>query len=162
MLYAAVRNEPWRVLAFAIDARDGHAHALGDAARAEHGAHRRGRVRALAVQRLPWRQPDHAEPLAADGRPSRPAGSSHAASARDARTIDNRFAYATSLGGDQLLQFAFDAERGADAAGPARPSRRPARVRAILAFHPNGRLAWLLNELDATLDVLAVAPPAAS
>ena len=39
VLYAAIRNEPWRVLAFAIDAREGRLTALGEAPLAQSMAH---------------------------------------------------------------------------------------------------------------------------
>ncbi|HNJ82770.1 MAG TPA: lactonase family protein [Piscinibacter sp.] len=160
VLYAAIRNEPWRVLAFAIDAREGRLTALGEAPLAQSMAH-------IAVDTSGrWLFSASyggglitLNPLAADGAPQPPCWQqatppkAHAMRA----SVDNRFAYATSLGGDQLLQFAFDAERGAltPLAPPAFAGRRGTGARH-LAFHPNGRIAWLLNELDATLDVLAV------
>jgi 6-phosphogluconolactonase len=69
---------------------------------------------------------------------------------------DNRHVLATSLGGDQVLQFRWDATTGQLSRNtpPAWPQRRGAGPRH-LRFHPNGRFVYLLNELDATLDVLA-------
>jgi 6-phosphogluconolactonase len=71
----------------------------------------------------------------------------------------NRFVYATSLGGGVVMQFGFDAATGeltplaprdfavCDGAGPRH-----------LAFHPDGRFVYLLNELDASVDVLSIDP----
>jgi len=71
-------------------------------------------------------------------------------------TPDNRHVLATSLGGDQVLQFRFDATTGqlspnTPPAWRQRPGAGPRHIR----FHPTGRFVYLLNELDATLDVLA-------
>lgn len=73
---------------------------------------------------------------------------------------DNRHVLVTSLGGDQVLQFRFDAATGqlspnTPPAWPQRPGAGPRHLR----FHPNGRFVYLLNELDATLDVLAYDAP---
>lgn len=67
---------------------------------------------------------------------------------------DNRFAYVNDLGGDTIHIYAVDAAtaklaqtggyRSAPGAGPR-----------TLRFHPNGRVAYSVNELDSTLDVLA-------
>lgn len=71
-------------------------------------------------------------------------------------TLDptNRYAIAADLGLDQLLVYRFD---------PAQSRLRPhsrVKVRAgagprHLAFHPGGRYAYLINELDATLTAYA-------
>lgn len=162
VLYAARRNEPWRVLAFAIDAHVGTLAPLGDAPLAQSmaciavdgsgrwlfSASYGGSLIAL-------------NPLDTDGRPQPPCWTqatepkAHAMRAAPG----NRFVYATSLGGDLVLQFGFDAASGTltPLDPPAFAGRRGAGARH-LAFHPNGRVAWLLNELDATLDVLAIEP----
>lgn len=68
----------------------------------------------------------------------------------------NRHVLATSLGGGQVLQFDFDPETGrlTPNAVPAWQAREGAGPRH-LRFHPDGRYVYLLNELDASLDVLA-------
>lgn len=73
--------------------------------------------------------------------------------------LGNRFAFATSLGGDRVLQFRFDAASGRLTPNdpPACLSRAGAGPRH-LAFHPNGHSVYLLNELDASVDVLAMDP----
>lgn len=73
--------------------------------------------------------------------------------------LSNRFAFATSLGGDRVLQFHFDASSGRltpndPPAFVARPGAGPRH----LAFHPNGRSVYLLHELDASVDVLEMDP----
>jgi 6-phosphogluconolactonase len=71
----------------------------------------------------------------------------------------NRFVFSTSLGGDLIHQWRFDA-----VAGTLTPNDPPTvAIRAgagprHLELHPNGRLAYLLNELDASVDVLALDP----
>jgi 6-phosphogluconolactonase len=71
--------------------------------------------------------------------------------------LTNRWVLATSLGGDALLPFRFDA-----ASGRLTPAT-PVRLRAgsgprHLVFHPGGRLAFLLNELDGRLQVYGFDP----
>ena len=68
----------------------------------------------------------------------------------------NRFALATVLGSDQVLQFHLDQDTHA-----LRPNVRPywrAKTGSgprHLRFHPHLPLVYLLNELDASIDVLA-------
>lgn len=67
---------------------------------------------------------------------------------------DNRFAYVNDLGGDAIHIYSVDTAtarlmkageyKSAPGAGPR-----------TLRFHPNGRVAYSVNELDATIDVLA-------
>jgi 6-phosphogluconolactonase len=67
---------------------------------------------------------------------------------------DNRHAFATSLGGDVVYQFKFDALTGA-----LSPNDPPVVAFAAqtgprhLEFHPDGKWLYLLGELDATLTV---------
>lgn len=66
----------------------------------------------------------------------------------------NRHAFATNLGGDVVLQFTFDATTG-----QLRPAGAPVvetdkgQGPRHLVFHPGDRFAYLLNELDATINV---------
>lgn len=161
-LYAARRNEPWSVLAFAIDARDGRLTPIGDAPLPQSMAH-------LAVDgsgRWLFSASYHGNllalsPIDAEGRPGAatqviPTGpKAHAMRAAPG----NRFVYATSLGGGVVLQFGFDAAHGAltPLSPPAVAVREGAGPRH-LALHPDGRFVYLLNELDASVDVLAVDP----
>lgn len=67
----------------------------------------------------------------------------------------NRHVLATSLGGGQVLQFDFDATTGhltpnAVPFWQAAPGAGPRHFR----FHPNSRWVYLINELDATVNML--------
>jgi len=98
-------------------------------------------------------------------------------------TLDasDRIALVPDLGLDQVMIYRFDPNRGkldpnAQPSLAAKPGSGPRH----LAFHPNGRFAYLVNELDSTVEALAyvgeagslrhvqtvstlpVAPPAAS
>jgi 6-phosphogluconolactonase len=161
-LYAARRNEPWSVLGFSVDARDGRLSPLGEAPLPQSMAH-------IAVDgsgRWLFSASYHGNliavnPIDAEGRPGPatlvlPTGpKAHAMRAAPG----NRFVYATSLGGGVVMQFGFDA-----ASGTLTPlALRDVAVRAgagprHLAFHPDGRFVYLLNELDASVDVLAIDP----
>ena len=71
----------------------------------------------------------------------------------------NRFVFATSLGGGHLMQLRFDALKGM--LTPNDPPHVDIRTGAgprHLDIHPNGGTVYLLNELDASLDVLALEP----
>ncbi len=67
-------------------------------------------------------------------------------------TPDNRFAIVADLGIDQLVVYRFDAAAGKlSAHGQARS--RPGAGPRHLAFHPNGRVVYVANELDSTVSV---------
>ena len=68
----------------------------------------------------------------------------------------NQFAFAVNLGTDQVVGYRLDAAAGRLARLPepafvARPGAGPRH----LTFHPNGRTAYLINELNSTLTTLA-------
>jgi 6-phosphogluconolactonase len=66
---------------------------------------------------------------------------------------DNRFAYINDLGSDCIHIFRLDAATAAlTPAGSYRA--RPGSGPRTLHFHPNGRTAYSVNELDSTVDVL--------
>jgi len=69
---------------------------------------------------------------------------------------DDRFVYAPDLGTDEIWCYELDREAGLlePAAQPTVEIHAGAGPRH-LAFHPNGETAYLLNELDSTLTVLA-------
>lgn len=64
----------------------------------------------------------------------------------------NRFAFVPCLGGDHLMQLRFDAASGrlSPNATTTVPTKKGAGPRHLV-FHPDGRLAFLINELDASL-----------
>ena len=68
----------------------------------------------------------------------------------------NQFAFAVNLGTDQVVGYRLDAPAGRLARLPepafvARPGAAPRH----LTFHPNGKTAYLINELNSTLTTLA-------
>jgi 6-phosphogluconolactonase len=71
----------------------------------------------------------------------------------------NRFAYCAVLGADRVLQLVFDAGSGtfASNATPAIATRAGAGPRH-LAFHPNGRFLYLLNQTSATISAYRIEP----
>ena len=71
----------------------------------------------------------------------------------------NRWVYATSLGGDVILQMRFDAANGALSpnARLALPAKQGCGPRHI-AFHPVGDYLYVVNELDATIAGYAIDP----
>jgi len=160
-LYAALRSEPFPVSSFAIDPRSGRLSHLGIAPLADSMAYiitdrngrflfsasypgaklainpidREGRVEARATQVLATRPKAHCVVVDAS----------------------NRYVYCTNLGADMVMQLRFDATSGtvSDNA-PAAISTKPNAGPRHLAFHPNGRFLYLLNETDATLGAYAI------
>jgi len=64
----------------------------------------------------------------------------------------NRFAFAVDLGLDKVLVYRFDAAKGTLAANePPSASVAPGAGPRHFAFHPNGRTAYAINELDSTV-----------
>jgi len=157
VLYAALRSQPFRVASFAIDAGSGKLTKLGEAALADSMANidvdRSGRwlfaasygghkitVNAIdkdgkvgAVQQLIATQPN-----------------AHAIHADAA----NRFVFATSLGGDNLSSWRFDAAAGLLSANdPALTKTAPKSGARHFAWDAAQRHVYLLGELDASLYV---------
>ena len=158
-LYAARRSEPMAVVSFAIDPADGALSRLGEAPLPASMAY-------IATDRSGcWLfgasyQGDvlTVSPIGPDGivapvRQSIPTGR-HAHAVLPAPS--NHHVLATSLGGGVVMQFTFDPDRGRlDPNEPATLPIRPGAGPRHLRFHPDGGVAYLLNELDASLDVLA-------
>ena len=68
----------------------------------------------------------------------------------------NRFALACDLGLDKVLVYKFDAGKGTltpndPAAGLVKPGAGPRH----LSFHPSGKFAYVINEIDSTLTVFS-------
>lgn len=158
-LYAALRNEPYSVVAFAIAPLTGRLTALGSGPLADSMAYisidATGRhlfsasygggkvsVNAIGADGVPGeiRQVRATEPKA------------HAILADPT----NRFVLATSLGGDAIHQYRFDPQSGTLSPGDPPLSRiaPPGGGPRHFAFAPDGRFVYLLNELDGTLHVL--------
>jgi len=71
-------------------------------------------------------------------------------------SADNRFAIAADLGLDQLLVYRFDAERGTlQANDPPFANIHPGAGPRHFAFHPSGRFAYVINEMQSTVTALA-------
>ncbi len=67
-------------------------------------------------------------------------------------TPDNRFAIAVDLGLDELLVYRFDASKGSLTPNdPLFASLDPGAGPRHLAFHPNGKFAYVVNELQSTI-----------
>ncbi|HZG54095.1 MAG TPA: lactonase family protein [Pyrinomonadaceae bacterium] len=71
----------------------------------------------------------------------------------------NRFAFAADLGIDRVMVYRFDARRGTIT--PNKPHWFQSKAGAgprHFTFHPNGRHAYVINELDSTITALAYEP----
>ena len=160
VLYASIRSEPFRVLSLAIDATSGRLAEIGSAPlpasscwistdlsgrfllSASYGAS------LVAVS-----------PIGADGVVG--AAQQVVATEANAHSIrvdpaSNRFVFAACLGGGLVRQMRFDPLSGelADNDPPAWRARAGGGPRHF-TFHPRLGVVYLLNELDASLDVIA-------
>ena len=64
----------------------------------------------------------------------------------------NRFAYAADLGLDKVLIYRFDADKGSLTPNdPPFVTVKPGAGPRHFAFHPSGRFAYVINEIDVTL-----------
>jgi 6-phosphogluconolactonase len=71
-------------------------------------------------------------------------------------TPDNRFAIAVDLGLDELLIYRFDAKNGSLIPNhPPYAKLDPGAGPRHLAFHPNGKFAYVVNELQSTITAFA-------
>jgi 6-phosphogluconolactonase len=158
-LYAALRSEPFSIATFAIDPRSGALTRVGTAPLPDSMANimtdRSGRWLFAASY---GGHKISVSPIGADGvvRPAisvLPTGKNAHAAIIDAA---NKNLLVTNLGSDQVLQFGFDAATGK--LTPNDPAAFVTRTGAgprHLVFHPDGKHAYLLYELDASLDLLA-------
>jgi 6-phosphogluconolactonase len=68
----------------------------------------------------------------------------------------NRFAVAADLGLDQLLVYRFDAATGTlEPNDPPHTKLKPGAGPRHFAFHPGGKFAYAINEIDCTMTALA-------
>ncbi|AKJ31085.1 6-phosphogluconolactonase [Caldimonas brevitalea] len=158
-LYAAVRTQPYHVASFEVDADDGRLHLIGTAPLPDSMAHlatdRRGQW--LFAASYPGNL-FSVSPIGPEGQAEAPAQVLPTGRHAHATLVapSNRHLFVSNLGSDVVMQWAFDADSGA-----LRPNAVPhfeGRAHAgprHLVFHPNGRFVYLLNELDATVEVLA-------
>ena len=76
-------------------------------------------------------------------------------------TLDpaNRFAFVCDLGLDKVLIYRFDAEQGKlIPSEPAFASLKPGAGPRHMTFRPDGRFAYVVNELDSTITAFAYLP----
>jgi 6-phosphogluconolactonase len=160
MLYASLRSEPYSVATFAIDQGTGSLKRVGTAPLPDNMANimtdRTGRWLFAASY---GGNKISVGPIGADGIVTAPAvaviptGKNAHAAIIDA---GNKNLFVTNLGSDQILQYKFDA-----ASGKLTPNDPPALVTRAgagprhLVMHPDGKHAYVLYELDATVDLLA-------
>lgn len=164
-LYAALRSEPYPASSFAIDPATGGLAHIGTAPLADSMAYivtdRSGRF--LLAASYPGAKLA-INPIDDAGRVGeRPTQILATPPKAHCVVVDsaNRFAYCASLGGDVIMQLRFDARNGTVSPNePAAISTRPNAGPRHLAFHPNGRFLYLLNETDATLGAYAIDPAA--
>jgi 6-phosphogluconolactonase len=158
VLYASIRSEPLEVLSLAIDAASGRLSLLGrsplPAGMCFIGTDRAGRFLLSAAY--------GASVVAVSPIDAGVAGPAQQTLATEpkAHSIQtdpaDRFAFAACLGGDAVLAYAFDAATGhlTQDETPAWRGRPGAGPRHF-AFHPTAPFVALLNELDATVELLS-------
>jgi 6-phosphogluconolactonase len=162
-LYAALRSEPFPVSSFAVDPASGRLTHLGTAPLADSMAYivtdRTGRFLLSASYpgaKLAINPIDH------DGRVGARATQILTTKPKAHCVVvdaSNRFVYCTNLGVDLIMQLRFDAAVGTVSPNePAAIAIKPNAGPRHLAFHPNGRFLYLLNETDATLGAYRVDP----
>jgi len=160
VLYASIRSEPHRVASLRIDPASGGLTVIGSvplpASMCWISSDRSGRFLLSASYGSSLVA---VSPIGADG----VAVAAHqvVATAANAHAVQtdqaNRFAFATCLGGAVVRQMRFDAATGmlSDNDAPAWRARAGAGPRHFV-FHPHLSIVYLLNELDASIDVLAL------
>jgi 6-phosphogluconolactonase len=160
-LYAALRSEPYTVASFAIDPTSGKLEHLGnaplDASMAYIITDRSGRF--LLAASYPQSELT-INPIDAGHRvqgpptqivPTKPKAHCVVVDAA------NKYAYCTNLGGDVVMQLKFDAATGMVTPNtPAEIATQKGAGPRHLAFHPNGRLLYLITETTATIGAYAI------
>lgn len=159
VLYASIRSAPFRVLSLAIDPADGRLAEIGRAALPASmcwiSTDRSGRFLLSAAY---GDSLVAVSPIGRDGA----AGEAQQVVATEAHAhsigVDpaNRLAFVACLGGGILRSFGFDAASGRlGEHDPAVWTARPGAGPRHFVFHPRLPFVYLLNELDASIDVLA-------
>ncbi len=162
-LYAALRSPPDAASSFGVDPSSGRLTHLATtpllSAMAYMVTDRTGRF-LLAASYVDARLAIY--PIDSDGRiEERPTQVTPTGPKAHSIVVDaaNRFAYAAVLGADQVMQFIFDPAAGTLA--PNAPPTVATRARSgprHLAFHPNGRFIYLVNQTDATIVAYRIEP----
>ncbi len=156
-LYVATRGEPQAVATFAIEAKSGKLKFIGSGPLTDSMAYiatdRTGRFLFAASY------PGHkltVSPIGTNGvlQPTQQVLTDHTNSHSILPDAKNRFVLAMTLGNDLVNVFKFDAKTG-----KLEPNTPPSvAVKAKtgprhFVFHPNGKLVYVLGELDATVHV---------
>ncbi|MBH5403033.1 lactonase family protein [Bradyrhizobium sp. CNPSo 4010] len=152
VLIAAIRSQPYLAVSFAIDAKTGELSHLGNGPLADSMAHiaidRSGKFLFSASYggNKVALNPLLGSGVAGEPKQVIPTGlNAHAF----LPSPDNRFAFATNLGSDQVLAFAFDATTGT--LTPNDPPEHKVPVKSgprHFVFHPGGKFVYLLHELN--------------
>ena len=161
-LFAATRGEPMVAASFRIDPASGKlghvANGPLDGSMAYIATDRTGRFLLAASY------PNHkvtVNPIAPDGtvQPAKQVVSTEPNAHAIQPDASNRFVLATSLGGNLIKQFRFDATTGTLSPNdpPAAQVKAGAGPRHFV-FHPTNGRVYLLNELEASVYVLAYDP----
>jgi 6-phosphogluconolactonase len=164
-LYAALRSEPYTVASFAIDRGSGRLAHLANAPLADSMAYivtdRSGRY--LLSASYPGSKLA-INPIDPQGRvqgqttqviPTKPKAHCILVDAA------NRYCYATSLGGDIVMEWKFDAATGRlSPNSPDAIAVEPGNGPRHLAFHPNRRFLYLITETTARIAGFAIDPAA--
>ncbi len=152
VLIAGVRSQPYLAVSFAIDPKTGQLSPIGSGPLADSMANiavdRSGKFLFSASY---GGNKVALNPLSADGVAGEPKQviptglNAHAF----LPSPDNRFVFATNLGSDQVLAFAFDATSGtltpSDPPSHKVPEKSGPRH---FVFHPNGKFVYLIHELN--------------
>lgn len=164
VLIAGVRSQPFLAVSFAIDPRTGQLSHIGNGPLADSMANiatdRGGKFLFSASYggNKVALNPLQANGVVGEPKQVIPTGlNAHAF----LPSPDNRFVFATNLGSDQVLAFAFDATAGTLTPNDPPVIKMPEKSGPRhLVFHPNGKFVYLVHELNG--DVAAFAYEARS
>ena len=162
-LYAALRSPPFAASSFTIDPSGGRLALLATTplpcAMAYIVTDRSGRFLLSASytnSRLDVHEIDPAGGITAGPIQITPTGPKAHCLVVDAA---NRFAYCAVLGADRVLELVLDAGAGTlTANSPPSVATREGAGPRHLAFHPNGRFLYLLNQTSATIGAYRIEP----
>jgi 6-phosphogluconolactonase len=158
-LYASLRSQPYRVVSFAVDPADGRLKRLGESSLADSMANidtdRSGRwlfAASYGGAKISVNEIGKDGVVGAVRQVIDTAPNAHAIHADAA----NRFVLATSLGGDNVSIWRFDAQTGKLAANdPPLLAAPPKSGSRHFVWDPAQRYVYLIGEVDASLGVYA-------
>ena len=159
VLYASLRSQPYRVVSFSIAPTDGHLTRLGESSLADSMANidtdRSGRwlfAASYGGAKISVNEIGKDGVVGAVRQVIDTAPNAHAIHA----DATNRFVLATSLGGDNVSIWRFDAQTGKLSANdPALFAAPPKSGSRHFVWDPSQRFVYLLGEVDASLGVYA-------